>query len=781
MPTQERRDGSWVRVWRLALVAAALLAASSEAAAEIVYQNNFETAGGPLPNFSIAGSHGVRCEMVGRDSACAYGNVVMDNDALPPYPEVRFPRQTGTLFVRFDLKTPENFYLGRGAHGYYLYDSADRANGMVVIDPHPEGGVLSHLERDEYTKVILRGSGYHRMSTSFEGFKPRRRGEWHSYQLMIVPSNKDPSVGRLKLWIDGELANFAKTDTVPAYDTFWISNYWHSLIYVPQDDPNYGNLHEAQTAPLHPAFELLLDNLTVATEFVESGAERYQIERVRYSGFAAGAFTVNFDTTVRATAKVEWGETAAYGNESQGAAGYFHALNVAGLAPNRTYYLRLSAVDATGRTISSAFTFTTDAGNTVPVFTFPEWKAEVYQNLDLSGAPVLVRSVKDLDHVSWSPQDSDDLVRTDQPMSVRYSKQQHFSAGSYSFKVGAYDGIRVLVDGDTRINATARTNGYNRRRDFNLALAEGLHDITVEHIIYRYDDWERTNSKFVNFAIEPQDQSAPRLLTHAIYNLPTYLPDQPFFAGRCDEDCRVVIDYGADISYGQQLVATGGDGVGTAVSPRPAARFPALTPGATYHYRLTLSDNLGNTRVLPDRTFTVGDTIPPRKIANLRAVRLSPTSLRLTFRAPGEDSKHGTAAQYDLRYTVDAPLTIQNWESATRVANLPAPQSGGSAETLTLDGFPAGPTYYFGIKAIDDNGQPALLSNIAAAPAAAEIMDLDGDGYGVGSALGPDCDDYDVSVAHVSDALATGYCVGHRAAVAVDATPPAAPSNLTVQ
>ena len=31
----------------------------------------------------------------GEDSACAYGNVVMDNDALPPYPEVRFPRQTG--------------------------------------------------------------------------------------------------------------------------------------------------------------------------------------------------------------------------------------------------------------------------------------------------------------------------------------------------------------------------------------------------------------------------------------------------------------------------------------------------------------------------------------------------------------------------------------------------------------------------------------------------------------------------------------------------------------
>ena len=333
------------------------------------------------------------------------------------------------------------------------------------------------------------------------------------------------------------------------------------------------------------------------------------------------------------------------------------------------------------------------------------------------------------------------------------------------------------VDGDTR--STPREDaGFNRRRDFNLTLAEGLHDIAVEHIIYRYDDWERTNSKFVNFTIAPQDQAPPRSAHARDLQLPTYLPisrSSPAAATRLPRGYRLRCGY----SYGQQLVATGGDGLGTAVA-RDRRRFPALAPGATYHYRLTLPTTSA-TRARPAGSHVqVGDTIPPRKIANLRA-RATPTSLRLTFRAPGEDSKNGTAAQYDLRYTLDTPLTIQNWESATRVANLPAPQSGGSTETLTLDGFPEGPTYHFGVKAIDDNGQPALLSNIAAAPAAAEIMDLDGDGYGVGSALGPDCDDYDASVAHVSDALASGYCLGHRASVAVDATPPAAPSNLTVQ
>jgi len=166
-------------------------------------------------------------------------------------------------------------------------------------------------EWDPHTINVLRGSGYHRVVRSFEGFEPKRRGQWHSHQVMIIPSRKDPKVGRMKVWIDGELANFCKHDTIPGYDTFWISNYWHSLGYVPRD--RFSNLFEAHTAPPHPAFEIFLDNLIISKRFIEFGPNRFQVERVRFADLKRDSFSVHFDTTASVkTIRAEWGESKRY-------------------------------------------------------------------------------------------------------------------------------------------------------------------------------------------------------------------------------------------------------------------------------------------------------------------------------------------------------------------------------------------------------------------------------------------------------------------------------------
>jgi hypothetical protein len=159
---------------------------------------------------------------------------------------------------------------------------------------------------------------------------------------------------------------------------------------------------------------------------------------------------------------------------------------------------------------------------------------------------------------------------------------------------------------------------------------------------------------------------------------------------------------------------------------------------------VTAVDLMGNKTVLPDATFKVGDTIPPQKIL-LSLSRASDTQLQLTFRAPGEDANYGTATEYDVRWSTDR-LTIATWERATKVANLPKPNKARTEESITLDGFPRGKTYYVAIRAVDNDGQAGLLSNIVSDPPGPEVMDCDGDGYGVGSLLGPDPDDYDAAI-----------------------------------
>ena len=93
-------------------------------------------------------------------------------------------------------------------------------------------------------------------------------------------------------------------------------------------------------------------------------------------------------------------------------------------------------------------------------------------------------------------------------------------------------------------------------------------------------------------------------------------------------------------------------------------------------------------------------------------------SVTLTWTAPGDDSLAGTAAAYDLRYST-AAITSTNFAAATRVAGMAAPAASGSAETVTVTGLLSATTYYFAIKAADEAGNWAPLSNVVSRATAA--------------------------------------------------------------
>ncbi|PWB76164.1 hypothetical protein C3F09_01035 [candidate division GN15 bacterium] len=99
--------------------------------------------------------------------------------------------------------------------------------------------------------------------------------------------------------------------------------------------------------------------------------------------------------------------------------------------------------------------------------------------------------------------------------------------------------------------------------------------------------------------------------------------------------------------------------------------------------------------------------------AALQAASATPTSVTLTWTAPGDDSTTGTAAVYDIRYSL-ATITDANWSSATQVTGEPTPAAAGTVQTFDVTGLNPGTTYYLAIKAADDAGNWSGLSNIVA-------------------------------------------------------------------
>jgi chitodextrinase len=95
-----------------------------------------------------------------------------------------------------------------------------------------------------------------------------------------------------------------------------------------------------------------------------------------------------------------------------------------------------------------------------------------------------------------------------------------------------------------------------------------------------------------------------------------------------------------------------------------------------------------------------GDSTAPARVADLRALAVTDSSITLAWTAPGDDGASGDAATYDLRY---APGDSAHFvpDSAIRVA-LPAPAGAGAAEGATVSGLPADSLFTFSLRTADE-------------------------------------------------------------------------------
>lgn len=106
------------------------------------------------------------------------------------------------------------------------------------------------------------------------------------------------------------------------------------------------------------------------------------------------------------------------------------------------------------------------------------WRAEYYDNRDLSGSPVLVRNDAAIDF-DWGTGRPDPAVPADN-FSVRWTRTLGFTPGTYRFLASTDDGVRIYVDGIRVVDAWRDQERFNTNWG-DITLGSGQHTVVVEY------------------------------------------------------------------------------------------------------------------------------------------------------------------------------------------------------------------------------------------------------------------------------------------------------------
>lgn len=106
------------------------------------------------------------------------------------------------------------------------------------------------------------------------------------------------------------------------------------------------------------------------------------------------------------------------------------------------------------------------------------------------------------------------------------------------------------------------------------------------------------------------------------------------------------------------------------------------------------------------------DTAAPSAIADLNVDSTVAGVAYISWTAPGDDGSSGTATIYDLRFAMDSDTLESNWSSALTKSDVPVPDIAGTKQEYELHGLAAETKYYVAIKAKDEVGNTADISNI---------------------------------------------------------------------
>lgn len=153
-----------------------------------------------------------------------------------------------------------------------------------------------------------------------------------------------------------------------------------------------------------------------------------------------------------------------------------------------------------------------------------------------------------------------------------------------------------------------------------------------------------------------------------------------------------------------------------AAGQRQQHTVTGLAAGVTYVFSLSAryGDGAWSSPSPPavGTAATQPDITPPARTVDLEQLWGAPGTVTLAWSPAGDDTVHGRAAAYDVRYHAE-PLSPANWAAATAAAGEPVLDDESGRLTLTITGLPDGQAFHAALKSADDAGNASALSNDA--------------------------------------------------------------------
>ncbi len=364
-----------------------------------------------------------------------------------------------------------------------------------------------------------------------------------------------------------------------------------------------------------------------------------------------------------------------------------------------THSLRVEYYDHSGGAVAQlAWQRISDSDDHHDDESYPDWKAEYFDNRHLDDDPVLVRNEKEIDH-DWGTGSPSGVPSNN--FSARWTRRVDFDGGTYRVRVWVDDGVRLWVDDTLVIDSWE--DGSLRLLEAERKISDGKHRIKVEYYDRSGDaqievTWERVPSNHAPQAVlgGPYTVKEGSLVT---------------FDGSYskDSDGRIV-KYQWDFNYdGHTFTADSAGAIASTAYPNGPATFTAAL-------RVTDDDGATNLATTQVKVVNVAPAVEaggpyagqvgsPISLVGMGTDPGSADQPSLTYRWDFGDGAQGNgplvshsyaqAGSYTLKLTVTDKDGGQGSDTATvqvgavnqpPTAAISGPASGKVGETLNFSG-----------------------------------------------------------------------------------------------